>query len=73
MANHVTPTQKVDVIKEDPPDNRILECADYIVKWEGSAAIGAVRKGPNLATAGFPVIAGAGTRKVKLRKSDSPR
>ena len=36
LCNHVTPTQSLDVIKEDPDDNRILECAaaaksDYIV------------------------------------------
>jgi len=36
IGNHVTPTQTVDVIKEDPADNRVLECAqaagsDYIV------------------------------------------
>ena len=35
-THHVTPTQTLDVIKADPPDNRILECAaaaksDYIV------------------------------------------
>ena len=35
-TNHVTPAQTVDVIKADPSDNRILECAvaaksDYIV------------------------------------------
>ena len=27
FTNRVTPTQTLDVIKEDPPDNRILECA----------------------------------------------
>ena len=36
MARTVTPAVELDVIKEDPPDNRILECAvsagsDYIV------------------------------------------
>jgi len=36
IARKVTPTQAVDMVKEDPPDNRILECAaeaksDYIV------------------------------------------
>lgn len=35
-ARIVTPAVQIDVIKEDPPDNRILECAvtggsDYIV------------------------------------------
>jgi len=35
-TNHVAPTETLDVIKADPPDNRILECAaaaksDYIV------------------------------------------
>ena len=35
-SNVVVPTKKVDVIKDDPDDNRILECAkegkvDYIV------------------------------------------
>ncbi len=39
FTNVVTPTQTLDVIKEDPPDNRILECAveagsDYIVTWD---------------------------------------
>ena len=27
FTNRVTPTQTLNVIKEDPPDNRILECA----------------------------------------------
>jgi putative PIN family toxin of toxin-antitoxin system len=36
MANFVVPMQRIDVIKEDPDDNRILECAvaagsDFIV------------------------------------------
>jgi putative PIN family toxin of toxin-antitoxin system len=36
LGNRVTPTQTVNVIKEDPDDDRILECAaaaksDYIV------------------------------------------
>jgi putative PIN family toxin of toxin-antitoxin system len=36
VANRVRPAQTLDVIKEDPDDNRILECAveagsDYIV------------------------------------------
>lgn len=36
MARTVTPAVELDVIKEDPPDNRVLECAvsagsDYIV------------------------------------------
>src|SRR5207302_4965442 len=36
MARTVMPAVQLDVIKEDPPDNRILECAvtagsDYIV------------------------------------------
>ena len=36
IGNRVTPTEKLDVVKEDPDDNRILECAraarsDYIV------------------------------------------
>ena len=36
LANMVTPTERLDVIKHDPPDNRVLECAvaansDYIV------------------------------------------
>jgi putative PIN family toxin of toxin-antitoxin system len=35
----VTPTQRLDVIKEDPPDNRIIECAEasgseYIVSGD---------------------------------------
>jgi uncharacterized protein len=35
-THHVTPTETLDIIKADPPDNRILECAaaaksDYIV------------------------------------------
>ena len=39
FTNRVTPAQTLDVIKEDPPDNRILECAveagsDYIVTWD---------------------------------------
>jgi predicted nucleic acid-binding protein len=36
FTEKVIPTQKLNVIKEDPPDNRILECAvdgrsEYIV------------------------------------------
>ena len=39
IANHVAPKETLDVIKEDPPDNRILECAveagsDCIVTWD---------------------------------------
>jgi putative PIN family toxin of toxin-antitoxin system len=39
IAEVVTPTQAVDVIKSDPPDNRVLECAqaagsDYIVSGD---------------------------------------
>ena len=39
ITNRVQPTRALDVIKEDPPDNRILECAveagsDYIVSWD---------------------------------------
>lgn len=39
LTTRVTPTQTLDVIKEDPPDNRVLECAveagsDYIVTWD---------------------------------------
>ena len=36
ISKHVTPTQTVDVVKDDPDDNRIVECAieagsDYLV------------------------------------------
>ena len=39
ITNRVKPTQALDVVKEDPPDNRILECAveagsEYIVTWD---------------------------------------
>jgi uncharacterized protein len=39
FTNRVTPTQMLHVIKEDPPDNRILECAveagsDFIITWD---------------------------------------
>lgn len=39
LANVVVPAQVIDVIKEDPDDNRILECAveadsDYIVSHD---------------------------------------
>lgn len=39
VANHVTPTQTLNVIKEDPDDNRILECAvaagsDVIITYD---------------------------------------
>jgi putative PIN family toxin of toxin-antitoxin system len=39
FAELVTPTRTLDVIKEDPPDNRILECAEdgkseYIVSGD---------------------------------------
>lgn len=40
IAEVVAPTQTVDVIKSDPPDNRVLECAaeaksNYIVSGDG--------------------------------------
>ena len=39
MANRVVPLHELDVIKEDPDDNRILECAveaksSFIVSWD---------------------------------------
>jgi uncharacterized protein len=39
IANRVTTQETLDIIKEDPPDNRILECAavarsEYIVTWD---------------------------------------
>lgn len=39
MGNLVVPSETLDVIKEDPPDNRVLECAtaaesEYIVTWD---------------------------------------
>lgn len=39
FTNRVAPKRALDVIKEDPPDNRILECAveagsEYIVTWD---------------------------------------
>jgi putative PIN family toxin of toxin-antitoxin system len=39
MARKVTPTEEVDDVREDPADNRILECAsvarsDYIVSGD---------------------------------------
>lgn len=39
ISDNVEPTQPVDVIKDDPPDNRILECAaaansDYIISGD---------------------------------------
>lgn len=39
LTNRVVPRQALDVIKEDPPDNRILECAveagsKFIVTWD---------------------------------------
>jgi len=39
LGNLVAPTQTLEIIKEDPPDNRILECAvtagsGYIVTWD---------------------------------------
>jgi putative PIN family toxin of toxin-antitoxin system len=39
IANRVTPQESLNVVKEDPPDNRILECAvaarsDYILTWD---------------------------------------
>jgi putative PIN family toxin of toxin-antitoxin system len=38
FTNRVAPKRALDVVKEDPPDNRILECAveagsEYIVTW----------------------------------------
>ncbi len=43
FAKLIEPKQKVDVIKEDPEDNKVLECAiesfsdysDYIVTYDG--------------------------------------
>jgi putative PIN family toxin of toxin-antitoxin system len=39
LTNGVIPKQALGVIKEDPPDNRILECAveagsEYIATWD---------------------------------------
>jgi len=39
ITNRVVPTQLLQVVKEDPPDNRILECAveagsEYILTWD---------------------------------------
>jgi putative PIN family toxin of toxin-antitoxin system len=39
FTQRVTPTERLDVIKDDPPDNRVLECAaaaksDYIVSGD---------------------------------------
>ena len=39
MANRVTPQESLNVVKEGPQDNRILECAfssrsDYILTWD---------------------------------------
>jgi predicted nucleic acid-binding protein len=39
ITNRVMPARTLDVIKEDPPDNRILECAveagsEYVVTWD---------------------------------------
>jgi predicted nucleic acid-binding protein len=39
LTNRVLPKQRLDAIQEDPPDNRILECAveagsEYIVSWD---------------------------------------
>jgi predicted nucleic acid-binding protein len=39
IARKVAPTESVDVVREDPADNRILECAaearsDYIVSGD---------------------------------------
>jgi putative PIN family toxin of toxin-antitoxin system len=36
IGTHITPTQTLDVVKDDPDDNRIVECAvagasDYLV------------------------------------------
>lgn len=40
FAKTVTPSMQLDVVREDPPDNRVLECAvssgaDYIVTGDG--------------------------------------
>ena len=39
VTNRVAPTEFLQVIKEDPPDNRILECAaeagsEFILTWD---------------------------------------
>jgi predicted nucleic acid-binding protein len=63
LGNHVSPTETPDVIKEDPDDDRILECAaaarsDFIVSEDkdllrlgqfGNARIVSVRDFINLA------------------------
>ncbi len=59
MARTVTPAMQLDIIREDPPDNRILECAvaaesDYIVSGDkGFTAAGAVRMDQDLERCGF--------------------
>jgi predicted nucleic acid-binding protein len=63
LGNHVSPTETLHVIKEDPDDDRILECAataksDFIVSEDkdllrlgqfGNARIVSVRDFINLA------------------------
>jgi putative PIN family toxin of toxin-antitoxin system len=65
LGNHVSPTETLNVIKEDPDDNRILECAaaadsNFIVSEDkdllrlgqfGNARIVSVRDFINLALA----------------------
>lgn len=39
FADHVEPTQRIDLVKDDPTDNRIIECAaasgsDYLVSGD---------------------------------------
>jgi predicted nucleic acid-binding protein len=39
-TQRITPTETLDVVKSDPPDNRILECAataksDFVVSGDG--------------------------------------
>ena len=63
LGNHVSPTETFNVIKEDPEDNRVLECAttaksDFIISEDkdllrlgqfGSARILSIRDFINLA------------------------
>jgi hypothetical protein len=71
ISNHVTPTEKLSVIQEDPDDDRILECAvaaksDFIVSEDKDLLrVGQYGNAPILNIPGFHQYgAGAGARQV---------
>ncbi len=71
FTERVHPTQSIEVIKEDPPDNRILECAqaansDYIVSGDGHLLrVQKYGNAPILRVADFLRMASRGTERER--------